>query len=600
MTVQTTLPAADAAAEFFRRHAPDAAPAVAPLVRRLFAALEEGHSFIETDRSEAAQLAELPELAGAHGGTPLVLRGRKLFLGRMWRLERDLAAEIVRLARAECVPPDWFQTAFYLENWFSGAGSEGQRDAAALALLQNFMLISGGPGTGKTTTVAKLLALVCSNGTAMPRIALAASTGKAASHMAHALHRALDGFDMPESVRAGLSRLEGQTVHRLLKLRPPQMQGAFDRANPLPLDVLVVDEASMLDTALMLQLLRAVPTGCRVVLLGDENQLPSVGAGAVLAALSQPTVLDVQTASSLQQMVPRHGFAVSDNPPPLARNVAHLTVSHRFGPDSGIGCLARAAAAGDGGTAWAQFAAFPDELAVAQGGVKQQAAAFYAKQADYWQAVDAGDIALAFGRQADAVVLAAWRDDAAAFNEAYRRLLQQHGRIKGDAAWFAGQVVMMTRNDYALELFNGDIGIVLHDRFSDGLESGQNHDGHARHALAAFFPAADGFRKIPLSRLGGHETAFAMTVHKSQGSEYREVWLLPPSVPTADADGAQGLNRALFYTAVTRARERFVFWGTQAELETAVRNDRPRRSALKEMLAEADAAWDAPPRYKSG
>lgn len=148
-------------------------------------------------------------------------------------------------------------------------------------------MITGGPGTGKTTTVAKLLALICGENENLPHIALAAPTGKAAAHMARALHRAINGFDAPEAVRRHLLKLEGQTVHRLLKLSPPKMQAAFDHIRPLPFDVLIVDEASMLDTALMLQLLKAVKTGARVILLGDENQLPSVGIGAVLSVLSQ-------------------------------------------------------------------------------------------------------------------------------------------------------------------------------------------------------------------------------------------------------------------------------------------------------------------------
>ena len=141
-----------------------------------------------------------------------------------------------------------------------------------MALLQNFMLITGGPGTGKTTTVAKLLGLICNNSTKLPRIALAAPTGKAAAHMARALQRALDGFDLSPSIKVHLENLEGQTVHRLLKLRPPQMRPAFNHEHPLALDVLVVDEASMLDLPLVLELLRAVPTSCRLVLLGDENR----------------------------------------------------------------------------------------------------------------------------------------------------------------------------------------------------------------------------------------------------------------------------------------------------------------------------------------
>ncbi len=569
--IDTDQAAADAALALLRRHAPEAAEAAAPYLPRLFAALADGHAFVWLNETEAAALAAAQPVVSRGGNTPLIVDGRRLFLGRMWQLERDLAAEIVRLARAPAEAPDWLQAGHDLAAWFAQAGSEGQRDAAALALLQPFMLISGGPGTGKTTTVAKLLALLCDERRELPRIALAAPTGKAAAHMARALHRALDGFEMPSEIRAHLLQQQGQTVHRLLKLRPPQMLPQFDAEQPLPLDILVVDEASMLDITLLLHLLRAVPSGCRVVLLGDENQLPSVGAGAVLAALAQPTLLDDALAQQLQAMLPQHGFQTASAPPPLSQNVARLLVSHRFGADSGIGCLARAVVAEDAEAAWAQFARFPEALRVRTGGSREQAEALYALQADYWAAVDAGDVAAAFAHQTDAVVLAAWRDDAEAFNLAYRRCLQQHGRAPGDAPWFAGQILMIERNDYALNVFNGDIGLVLPD--ADG-------------TLFAWFAGAEGHRKIPLSRLSSHATAFAMTVHKSQGSEYNEVWLLPPSLPMPSESGA-GLSKALLYTAITRARERFVFWGSQAAFQTACTANEPRRSGLREQIVRA-------------
>lgn len=568
--------AAAAANRFLLDYAPEEMAVAAPYVVRLFAALQNGHSFIWLNEGEAAILQQVQTIAGS-ADKPLILNGKRLFLGRMWQLEHDLACEIKRLVSAEVGEVDWLQAAQNLQNWFADKGSEGQRDAAGLALLQPFMLITGGPGTGKTTTVAKLLGLICDNAPALPRIALAAPTGKAAAHMARALHRALDGFDLPERIRQHLSGLEGQTVHRLLKLRPPQMQSAFDAEKPLRLDVLVVDEASMLDISLLLQLLKAVRSGCRLIFLGDEFQLPSVGAGAVLAALSQETVLSPETHQKLSQYLPQHTFDVAENPPPLSQNNAHLSVSHRFGADSGIGCLARAVVAGESKTAWAQFAKFPEELQAAQGSTAQQAEILYQKHEKYWQAVDSGNIALAFGHAADVVVLSAWRQDADNFNQAYFRCLQRHRRANTDTPWFAGQIIMITRNDYTLDVFNGDIGLMMPDAESAG-------------GLAAFFPFSDGFKKIPVSRLPAYETAFAMTVHKSQGSEYREVWLLPPSVPEREEEGGDvlnSLNNALLYTGITRARERFVFWGGQKTFETAVNTQKKRQTALYDMLKQS-------------
>ena len=564
--------AADAAVAFFRRHEVQGASVIEPYVVRLFAALQNGHSFIYLDKADVDALINLPNLVG-NEDKPLILQGRKLFLGRMWQLEHDLAVEIKRLASAEAEEVNFMAASKSLSDWFDPKDSKEQRDAAALALLQNFMLITGGPGTGKTTTVAKLLGLICNNSTKLPRIALAAPTGKAAAHMARALQRALDGFDLSPSIKAHLESLEGQTVHRLLKLRPPQMRPAFNREYPLALDVLVVDEASMLDLPLVLDLLRAVPTGCRLVLLGDENQLPSVGLGAVLAALSCPTALDKETAEKLEVYLPDHDFEIKGQPQALSQNNAKLTFSHRFGADSGIGCLARAVVSEEKQTAVEQFDKFPKELEMKSGRLKEQVALLYQKQQDYWQAVAENNVALAYGHAADVVVLAAWRQDADDLNQAYQEYLQRQGKVSGETPWFAGQIIMITHNDYMLEVFNGDIGLIMPDKES-------------LNSLSAYFPEKDGFKKIAISRLPDFESAFAITVHKSQGSEYREVWLLPPSVPatTESEEEARGLDKALLYTAITRARERFVFWGNAEELCKAVECHQKRRTALADAL----------------
>ena len=521
--------------------APQAAERVAPYIPRLFAALADGNSFIYLGRDEAQELAQAVPVVGSDAASPLVLDGRRLFLARHWQLERDLARQILRL-RTRAAPPDNLpQLRALLQQWFADAGSRDQQAAAALTLLQNFMLVSGGPGTGKTTTVAKLLALLCQNGS-LPRIALAAPTGKAAARMAQSLHQAvakISGLD--DAVHGHLSALQGQTVHRLLGLRPPQMQPVFHAGNPLPLDVLLLDEASMLDNGLLLQTLSALPDGCRVVLLGDADQLPSVGAGAVLEALSQGEALSPATAE-------------------LREHSARLAVSHRFDSGSGIGVLARAVVAGDGVAAERAFADFPEQLARREGSIDEMAAALYRTQEAYWQAVDAGDAAAVFAHYADAVVLCALRDEAAAFNRAYRRLLQAHGRA-GAEGWFAGQLLMISRNDPAQQLFNGDIGIVL------------PHQG----VPAVWFADGARLRPVPPARLPEHDSAFAITVHKSQGSEYREVWLPLP------AAAEQLPDRTLLYTAVTRAKERFVCWNA-ALLAEAVHKQSRRHSALADFL----------------
>lgn len=563
--------AARAAIWFLARYAGSGSEVLANCTERLFQALQNGHSFIRLSGGEADALSALAPVVGT-SAAPLILEGRRLFLGRMWQLEYDLAAEIKRLAAAGTSAPDAAGARQNLAKWFQGTGSEGQRDAAALALLQSFMVITGGPGTGKTTTVAKLLALICGEDENLPNIALAAPTGKAAAHMARALHRAINGFDAPEAIRRHLLKLEGQTVHRLLKLRPPKMQAAFNPVYPLPLDVLVIDEASMLDTALMLQLLKAVKTGARVILLGDENQLPSVGIGAVLSVLSQKTVLDGETYKSLNLYLPEHGFPVHEDAPVLAQNTAHLSFSHRFGDNSGIGCLARAAVSGDEG-AWALFDRFPDELEHSECSPNARVERLYRAHKAYWQAVKDGNIEAAYAGISDIVVLAAWRQDAEDFNEAYCSHVRRKMNIPEHQAYFAGEPIMIRQNDYALELFNGDIGLIMEDVGRQG-------------GLAAYFADADGFKKVAVSCLPDFEPAFAMTVHKSQGSEYREVWLLPPSAAPSDEgdDALSGLSRGLLYTAITRAREKFVFFGGEEAFRQAASTVKARQTALGSML----------------
>lgn len=563
--------AAQAAIRFLERYAGSGSEVLANCTERLFQALQNGHSFIRLSGGEADALSALAPVVGT-SAAPLILEGRRLFLGRMWQLEYDLAVEIKRLAAAGTSAPDAAGARQNLAKWFQGVGSEGQRDAAALALLQSFMVITGGPGTGKTTTVAKLLALICSGDGALPHIALASPTGKAAAHMARALHRAINSFDAPDNVRRHLLKLEGQTVHRLLKLRPPKMQPAFNPVYPLPFDVLIIDEASMLDTVLMLQLLKAVKTGARVILLGDENQLPSVGVGAVLSVLSQKTLLGGEIYNKLVEYLPEHGFPLCSDVPVLAQNTARLSFSHRFGDNSGIGCLARSAVSGDEG-AWALFDRFPDELEHSECSPNARVERLYRTHKGYWQAVDEGNIESAYAGISDAVVLAAWRQDADNFNEAYCNYVRRKRNIPEHQAYFAGEPIMIRQNDYALRLFNGDIGLIMDDAQRPG-------------SLSAYFPDTDGFKKVAVSCLPDFELAFAMTVHKSQGSEYREVWLLPPSAAPSDEgnDALSGLSKELLYTAITRAREKFVFFGGEEAFRQAAATVKTRQTALGSML----------------
>lgn len=559
-------PAAQAAAEVLQHLAPQAAEPVLPLLDELFAAQEGGHSFIQLTPQQAGRLHHAEPVVGdGSTPTPFVLQARRLFSGRLFALEQDVAAQLQRISEGRIRLPEsgWLQQR--LQDWFPDRSHSGQRLAAMLAVLQPLMLVTGGPGTGKTTTVAKLLALLCGDGANLPRIALTAPTGKAAAHMTRSLHNALQTFEPEnEQVIRYLASLEGQTVHRLLRVNAATGRPHFGREQRLPYDIVVADEASMLDLPLLHRLLCAIPNNGRLILLGDENQLPPVGVGAVLPVLAQPTVLTPEQAAQLAEWLPGGiPFAVSDNPPPLAGNVARLLHSHRFDPQRGVGALAQAVVKGDAEAALAAFERFGDDLIRLPEKPAALARVFAQRHQNYWQAVAGGNASACFAAQQQLVVLAARREQAVRFNQEYLRLLAAQGRTDAHG-WFAGQVLMVSENDYAIKVFNGDIGIVL-----------PNAGG-----LAAFFPDAGGFRAVQLSRLPAHDTAFAMTVHKSQGSEYREVWLLGD-----DSDTAGLFDRTLLYTAVTRARERFGYAGNTEGLVEAVQRKNSRRTGLAEALA---------------
>lgn len=558
----------EAACNLFARIAPDIAPQIAPLVERLFLARASGDTFIYVNTAEAEILAQAAPIVGTDARSPLVWHNRRLFLAKDWHIERELATQIQRIAQHECQLPPPENITPRLQTWFADAGSIDQQAACTLALVKSFVLISGGPGTGKTTTVAKLLALLCDHKLPLPRIALVAPTGKAAARLSQALHGALTKLsDVAPHISAHLHALEGQTVHRLLGITPPRLLPEYDAKQHLPVDIILIDEASMLDNHLFLQLLSALPAHCRVIILGDAEQLPSVGAGAVLAALTQDSELTDSTRQVLQTYLPERS-----NWDTVSEQHARLTHSHRFHAQSGIGQLAHALRTGSLHTVEV-FEQFPDELHLYQGNVRHLAHALWAQHTNYWQAIDTGDVQAAFTTQNHLMILTALRHDAARVNQTYRQVLQQHGRAPESATWFAGQMLLITRNAPTQKLYNGDVGIVMQPAQSDGL-------------VACFADDEHGYRSIPLSRLPEHETAFAMTVHKSQGSEYNEVWYLAPQVQTA--------SRALLYTAITRAKQRFVYWGDNASIQAACAQHEVRHSALATFLQHNQRVQNPP------
>jgi exodeoxyribonuclease V alpha subunit len=515
---------------------------------------------------------------------PLVLdENGRLYLYRYWGYEHELAGDLgARLADdPDDVDPRRLRDG--LDRFFpSPAGPDDrQRLAAAVAVLKRLAVISGGPGTGKTTTVVRILALLLEQTAAPLRIALAAPTGKAAARMQEAIRAGRETLPADARIRDAIPA-EATTIHRLLGFRPGSVAFRHDRDDPLPVDVLVVDEASMVDLALMAKLVRAVPRRSRLVLLGDKDQLASVEAGAVLGDIcGDARGFSPAFRRRLHEAMPGDlsaGDGASAGPP-IQDAVVRLTRSYRFGPASGIGRLAHLVNAGDGRAA----------LDLLTRGAHEDIA---------WRPLDSPrDLAPRLAENAEALgayletetpaaaltalerlrVLSAHRAGpfgVATLNALIAGCLEFRRPVRPATPWYHGRPVLVTANDYNLRLFNGDLGVALAD--ADG-------------RLRVFFRTAEGgLRRLPPARLPDHETAYAATVHKSQGSEADRVLLVLPN------ELSPVMTRELIYTAITRARSRVEIWGTREVFEAAVARRLARSSGLR------DALWSASPVSSRG
>jgi exodeoxyribonuclease V alpha subunit len=480
--------------------------------------------------------------------SPLVLSpdGTRLYLRRAWVAEQSIRASIqARLATPCDVPADLQQR---LDSLFPSAQSnepDMQRLACEVAAKNAITLITGGPGTGKTTTVVRLLALLVGASARDLHIHLAAPTGKAAARLTESIRNALT--TMPADVQARIPT-QAQTLHRLLQTHSPNAS-----IQQLATDVVLVDEASMVDLEMMARLLQAVPPTARLILLGDKDQLASVEAGAVMSQLCTGTLLKHQTVTLLH--------------------------SHRFDAKSGIGQWARtvnADVADNTPALKALWNAAPDWLATLplQQTIEGDAAEPDVTRLQLTSASDAKlAVGLRYGWRNWLALLDAHRPSKAApavpcsdvqavellkaFTEfcvlcAVREgplgVVQLNAQVEhalglGQGTWYAGRPVMVTRNDYALDLMNGDIGLCL--PAPDGV-------------LRVAFPAVEGgVRWVMPSRLESVDTVFAMTVHKSQGSEFAHVLLVLP------AQESPVLTRELVYTGLTRAKQRLTLWAPQ-------------------------------------
>jgi exodeoxyribonuclease V alpha subunit len=473
-------------------------------------------------------------IGGPDDGRPIVLdNAGRLYLRRYFQCEKSLAERV--LIRCEGKMP-------------ATAGSADlQRLAIETALAKRFVVISGGPGTGKTTTVMRILERMVSTPGARLRIALVAPTGKAAARLQEALLAGSRDGALQDRLPKSAS-----TLHRLLGARPTSAYFKFNADNLLPVDVVVVDEASMVPLTMMAKLFEALPERARVILLGDRDQLASVDPGAVLG--------DIANAAS--------------KPGPLRGSLVVLEKNYRFGNESNIFALSQAVRDGDADRALGILdsgkhpdlttsstpppSQIPEQL-------RQRVIAGYAGY------LHAPDPAEALRKFKSFRVLCAFRAGPYGvenLNRTIEKILREEKLVAGAQGNYHGMPILITYNDYGLRLYNGDIGILFLDPV-DGL-------------LSAWFVGEHGsLRRISPARLSEHEPAFAMTVHKSQGSEFDDVLFVLP-----DKESPL-LTRELVYTGLTRARARIEVWFEEPVMRAAVTAKARRRSGLRDRLLQA-------------
>jgi len=539
------------------------------------------------------RVPELEELRDYLGSLSVVGRGEfrplvldesdRLYLYRYWNYEKQLAGVILDKASGTCDGIDAEILADGLKRLFSQDGNldvDWQKVAALAALRRRFTVISGGPGTGKTSTVVKILALLLEQveGSCL-RVALAAPTGKAAARLKESIRNMKEKLDCSNDVKDRIPE-EVSTIHRLLGARGDSVRFRFSRENPLPFDTVVVDEASMVALPLMAKLAAALKPEARLILLGDRDQLASVEAGAVLGDIcggSKEEIFTREFAAFAKEVAGEEIPESAEGPrAPLADALVVLKHNYRFGDKSGIAAVSRAINAGEGGLSIdllreskvndVSLQPLPD-LHDLKTKLASEVAGGYG---GYLAAQSPGEALALFDTFRILCAVRKGFHGVTGVNRLVEEILAEKGFIDPRNRWYKGRPVMITANDYGLKLFNGDVGIVFPDADSDG---------HPR----VFFPAPEGgIRSFSPMRLPEHETVYAMTVHKSQGSEFDRVLLL---LPESDS---QVLSRELIYTGITRAKMEVEVWGSDEVLRTAISRRVERKSGLR------DALWPPP------
>ncbi|MPY24184.1 exodeoxyribonuclease V subunit alpha [Shewanella psychropiezotolerans] len=548
--------------------------------------------------------------------TPLVLDQGSLYLQRYYQFETQVADKLRYLAQDEVqgLPTATQETLNILfpHNLPKNAATESpvydwQKIATATAFTKRLAVITGGPGTGKTTTVTKLLFLMTQK--ADLTIKLVAPTGKAAARLSESIKASkvrLKSELAPFADKIDINSLsrvpeEASTLHRLLGVIPNSPQFRHHKDNPLRLDLLVVDEASMVDLPMMHKLLSALPSHARLILLGDQDQLASVEAGAVLADICAGLKADKSqsekwqmrySAAYAQRLSQLTGHDLSgfiSASPGIGDSLCMLMHSHRFKGDAGIGQLAGAVNNSDKSRIMEVWQSGYDELhwiehqktSTGNAGLEQLLTQSVSHYSAYLEMAkdpqsDPLDIIECYNEFRILCAMRAGEYGVDGINQGVKDALKQAKLISPEHEFYPGRPVIIQSNDYNLGLFNGDIGLILPD------SAHQQATGAVPRLMAHFIQADGSILKVLPARLPSHDTCFAMTVHKSQGSEFSKVAMVLPLWPSQAQK--QLLTKELVYTAITRAKHQFTCLGSQTVFEQASLQATKRSSGLARRL----------------
>lgn len=536
---------------------------------------------------------------------PLILDGSLLYLQRYYQFESKVGEKLNTLSQAIELT-DIESSTHMLSSLFPDKDMQydWQKIATATALTQKLAVITGGPGTGKTTTVTKLLLLLCQQ--SPMTIRLVAPTGKAAARLSESIKASKARLvnelapyaDIVDLEKLTLVPEEASTLHRLLGVIPNSHRFRHHSDNPLRLDLLVVDEASMVDLPMMYKLLDALPAHARLILLGDQDQLASVEAGAVLADICAGLKIEAEQpdngakwtmryssnkAMQLSKLTTTDLSPFISSQPKLGDSLAMLMHSHRFKGDAGIGLLASAVNGSDLNTIKQVWQRGYQELLWIEHqpttqtnlGLNELLTLSVEHYRDYLSAIidsqhSPVELIERFNQYRILCAMRAGEYGVDGINAAVTQALSDAKLITPHGEFYAGRPVIIQSNDYNLGLFNGDIGVIL-------------PDSEHQQRLMAHFVQADGcLLKVLPARLPTHDTCFAMTVHKSQGSEFNQVALVMPLKPSVSQ--RQLLTKELVYTAITRAKEHFTCLGSQRVFEQACKQATQRASGLAKRL----------------